>query len=37
MCTDMDVLVLQNCVLIKDKQPPMAGADEYKKKYKFQD
>jgi carbamoyltransferase len=33
MCTDMDVLVLQNCVLIKDKQPPMAGADEYKKKY----
>ncbi len=33
MYTDMDVLVLENCILLKEDQPPMAGADEYKKKF----
>ncbi|MCG3203649.1 MAG: Decarbamoylnovobiocin carbamoyltransferase [Elusimicrobia bacterium] len=33
MFTDMDVLVLQNCILLKEDQPPMPGADEYKKKF----
>jgi carbamoyltransferase len=37
MFTDMDVLVLENCLLIKDEQPVMPGADEYKKKYRIQD
>jgi len=30
MFTDMDALVLENCVCIKERQPPMAGADKYK-------
>lgn len=33
MYTDMDALVLENCVLVKEDQPPMPGADEYKKKF----
>src|SRR6187455_3146551 len=37
MFTDMDALVLQNCVLLKEKQPVMPGADEYKKKFIKQD
>ena len=35
MLTDMDVLVLQNCVLLKQDQPPMPGAEEYKKQFKL--
>jgi carbamoyltransferase len=37
MYTNMDVLVLENCVLLKEDQPPMPGADEYKKKFMRQD
>ena len=37
MFTDMDALVLQNCILVKENQPAMPGADAYKKKYKKQD
>jgi carbamoyltransferase len=37
MFTDMDALVLQNCILLKTEQPPMPGAEEYKLKYKKQD
>jgi carbamoyltransferase len=37
MFTDMDALVLENCILLKSEQPPMPGADEYKRKYKKQD
>jgi carbamoyltransferase len=33
MSTDMDVLVLQNCVLLKEEQPVMAGAAAYKQKF----
>jgi carbamoyltransferase len=33
MYTDMDALVLENCILLKEDQPVMPGADEYKKKY----
>jgi carbamoyltransferase len=35
MFTDMDALVLQNCVLLKENQPPMAGAEAYKKGFKL--
>jgi carbamoyltransferase len=37
MYTDMDALVLENCVLLKENQPPLAGADEYKMKFRKQD
>jgi carbamoyltransferase len=37
MYTDMDALVLENCVLLKADQPEMPGAEEYKRKYKKQD
>ena len=37
MCTDMDVLVLENYVMQKSDQPPMPGAEDYKRKYKKQD
>jgi carbamoyltransferase len=37
MFTDMDALVLQNCVLLKADQPRMPGAEEYKMKYRKQD
>ena len=33
MFTDMDALVLENCVLLKEDQPPMPGADEYRRKF----
>jgi carbamoyltransferase len=35
MFTDMDVLVLDRCVCLKNEQPPMDGADEYKKAFKL--
>ncbi len=35
MFTDMDVLILDNCLCLKDQQPPMAGSDEYKKQFKL--
>ncbi len=35
MFTDMDVLVLDRCVCLKNEQPPMEGADEYKKAFKL--
>ena len=35
MFTDMDALVLENCVLLKEEQPPMAGAEAYKKQFQL--
>lgn len=35
MYTDMDVLVLQNCVLLKKDQPVLAGAEDYKRQFKL--
>ena len=35
MLTDMDALVLENFVLLKSEQPPMVGAEEYKKQFKL--
>jgi len=35
MFTDMDALVLENCLCFKQDQPPMAGAEEYRKKFKL--
>jgi predicted NodU family carbamoyl transferase len=32
--TDMDVLVVENCLMRKAAQRPMAGAEEYKKQFK---
>jgi carbamoyltransferase len=37
MFTDMDALVLQDCVLLKPEQPELPGAEDYKRKYKKQD
>ena len=34
MFTDMDVLVVENCLLRKHAQPPMAGAEEYRKRFR---
>jgi carbamoyltransferase len=34
MFTDMDVLVVENCLLRKADQPPMPGGAEYKKRFK---
>ncbi len=34
MLTDMDVLVVENCLMRKAAQPPMTGAEEYKKQFK---
>ncbi len=34
MFTDMDALVLGNCLCLKDNQPPMDGAEEYKKQFR---
>jgi carbamoyltransferase len=34
MFTDMDALVVGNCLLRKDRQPPMAGAEEYKRSFR---
>ncbi|MCB4757435.1 MAG: carbamoyltransferase [Elusimicrobia bacterium] len=35
MFTDMDVLVLENYILMKEDQPPLAGAEAYKGKFKL--
>jgi carbamoyltransferase len=35
MLTDMDVLVLENNLLLKEDQPPMPGSEEYKKQFKL--
>jgi carbamoyltransferase len=34
MFTDMDVLVVENCLLRKSAQPSMAGAEEYRKRFR---
>ncbi len=34
MLTDMDILVVGNCLMRKESQPPMSGAEEYKKQFK---
>jgi hypothetical protein len=34
MFTDMDVLVVENCLLRKSAQPPMPGAEEYRRGFK---
>jgi carbamoyltransferase len=33
MFTDMDVLVVENCLLRKSAQPSMAGAEEYRRAF----
>lgn len=35
MFTDMDVLVLENCICVKENQPPMEGAEAYKAQFKL--
>lgn len=35
MLTDMDALVVENFVLLKEDQPPMEGAEDYKKQFKL--
>jgi carbamoyltransferase len=35
MFSDMDALVLENCLCLKEKQPPMEGAEEYKQQFKL--
>lgn len=35
MLTDMDALVLENFICIKEEQPPMKGAEEYKNQFKL--
>jgi carbamoyltransferase len=35
MFTDMDALVLENCICLKPEQPEMPGAEEYKKQFKL--
>jgi len=35
MYTDIDVLILENCICNKEEQPEMEGADEYKTKFKL--
>ncbi|MDD5309132.1 MAG: carbamoyltransferase [Deltaproteobacteria bacterium] len=35
MFTDMDALVVERCLLRKEAQPPMAGAEEYKRKFEL--
>jgi carbamoyltransferase len=34
MFTDIDTLVVGNCLLRKDRQPPMPGAEDYKRAFK---
>jgi len=34
MFTDMDVLVVENCLLRKAVQPPLAGAEDYKRRFR---
>lgn len=35
MFTDMDALVLESCLCLKEKQPAMKGAEEYKNQFKL--
>ena len=35
MYTDIDVLILENCICKKEEQPEMEGADKYKSKFKL--
>ena len=35
MFTDMDTLVVGNLLMRKDRQPPMAGAEEYRRSFKL--
>ena len=35
MYTDMDVLILENVICLKSEQPPLAGADEYRRQFKL--
>jgi carbamoyltransferase len=35
MFTDMDALVLEDCLCLKEEQPSLAGAEEYKKQFKL--
>ena len=35
MRTEMDVLVLENCVLYKEKQKPLAGDTDWKKEFEL--
>lgn len=35
MYTDMDALVVGDCICLKSEQPPLPGADEYKMKFKL--
>jgi len=35
MYTDIEALVLQNCLCLKEDQPPMSGAEEYRKQFKL--
>jgi carbamoyltransferase len=35
MFTDMDALVVENCLLRKSSQPPMPGAEEYRKRFRI--
>lgn len=35
MYTDIDVLILENCICKKEEQPKMEGADEYKSTFKL--
>jgi carbamoyltransferase len=35
MFTDMDALVLENCLCLKTEQPPMDGAEAYKRQFKL--
>ena len=35
MVTDMDALVMEDCLCLKEEQPPMQGIEEHKKKFKL--
>jgi len=35
MYTDMEALVLENCLCLKEDQPPMSGAEQYRKQFKL--
>jgi len=37
MYTDMDVLVLENCICLKEKQPPLEGAERYRRRFQKRD
>ncbi|MCV4594006.1 hypothetical protein OFC51_33705 [Escherichia coli] len=34
MLTEMDALVMENLVLVKEEQPEMPGAEEYRRAFK---